>query len=247
MAKATLIEIFNQIQRNLGEAESGGLLNLTGMNYLIFTTLNKEMQDLANDYYWSSLETDISIPVVAGTSSYDFVNGTNALDLYAWDKDSFNYNNSYPLKPFTFKSFDFNYPTKTASGAPLLFYRWKDKINVYPIPDASQAGKVITGRGWSVPTPFSTNTATMTCWVPGMFDTCLLADIVTYKILAYRGNPEWKLYYERAYGSANEEGAIDQMKRLFGSPDISDKNLVVEPMENRTTGNQQFIQGNISG
>lgn len=247
MAKATVLQIFNQIQRNLGEAEVSDMTTLSGMNYLIFTTMQEMSGNLALDYFFTPLEESIDITLVAGQSAYDPMDGYSALNLYAIDKDSFKYNNTSPLKPYTFKSFDYQYPVQTSSGSPLLWYKWKEKINVYPIPDANAAGKHITARGWAYPTSLSTQSPSATTWIPEGFDTTLFAYMVTAKILHFRQSPEWQFYNEYVYGSPVDEGSLAQFKRLYGSPEISDKNLVVEPMENRTTGNQQYIQGNIIG
>ena len=247
MAKASVLQIFNQIQRNLGEPETSDMTTLSGMNYLIFTTMQEQSGNLALDYFWTPLEQSIDIPLVAGTSAYAPVNGVTSLNLYAIDNDSMKFNNTSPLNQYTFKSFDYQFPIQTSSGAPLLWYKWQEKINLYPIPDTNAEGKHVTGRGWSYPTALTTASPGATTWIPEGFDTTLFAYMVTAKILHYRQSPEWQFYNRYINGDGLEEGALSQFKRLYGSPEISSKNLVVEPMENRTTGNHQYIQGNIVG
>lgn len=246
MAKATLLEVLNKVQENLGEVKSsaGTLTSLSGINLLIFNTINEILYELASDYRFQQLEIDVNITFSSGVSTYT-ATGSGSAAIMQWDKDSFIYDNSKKIQYMTPQNFDRNYTKQTSEGVPNVVTYWGGFFRPYPIPNASAASKTLKMRAWRVPTLYSTATSTGTSWIPEGFDLTLLANYVTFKVLHYTQNPEMDVYYRKVFGDGRIEGQLDKMKRLYGSPEVLDENLMVEPIGDvRING---IIQPEITG
>lgn len=243
MAKATIVEVLNKIQENLGESKTGAgsLSSISGLALLIFNTLNEVLYDVANEYKLQPNEVDISITMVTGQATY-----TASLSLTDFDKDSFKYNYSQPLSYYTPQKFDREFNTQTNTGIPQIIYYWGGFFRPYPIPAASESGKIMKFRAWRVPALYSIANTTNTSYMPEGYDVTLLANYVTWKILSYKQNAEANTYALKVFGDGKMmEGQLDKFKRTHGSPQILDDNIVVEPMEN--SGLNGFVQPPISG
>lgn len=246
MAKYNILQVFNKIQENLGESKSSALTALAGMNLLIFNTINEVLYEICQDYKYDFLEMEFSFPLVTGTATYT---ATQTVGVVDFDRapGAFRYNEERPIPFYSWQRFNREFPTRTSSGIPSVIYTWGGYFRVYPIPAASESGKVISFRGWTFPTQVTTATATATTILPEGFEITLLADYVTYKILHYRGNPEWQIYYNKVFGSSDGkiEGSLNALKRLHGSPIVDDSSLMAEPMGKGGSGG--FVQQPITG
>jgi hypothetical protein len=226
MAKSTALQLVNKILSNLGESQLSSLTGLSGISLLVFNTLNEVLYEIAFEYKYSPLEEDGTITLLTGTSTY-----TVPTDMYAFDKDSFRYNEEKEVKYYTPQRFDREYVTQTNTGIPDKIWKWKDYWRPYPIPSSSANNKTIKYRYWTFPTTYATATPSGTSWIPEGFDITMLADYVTFKIMHYKHNEEAPIYYAKVWGDGKEnEGSLARFKRLYGSPDILDENLMVEPM-----------------
>jgi hypothetical protein len=247
MAKFNVLQVLNRIQENLGENRSTGLTALSGMNLLIFNTMNEVLYEISQDYKYDFLETEFSFPLVTNTATYT---STQTIGMFDFDRStgSFRYNEERPIPYFSWQRFNREFPTRTSTGVPSLIYYWGGYFRPYPIPASSENGKIVYFKGWTHPTMFSTATATGTCSLPEGFEITLLADYVTYKILHYRGNPEWQIFYNKVFGSSDGkiEGSLNALKRLHGSPVIDDGSIVAEQM-NSSGYAGGFVQRPITG
>jgi len=227
MAKQTALQLVNKVLANLGETSNlSALTSLTGISLLVFNVINETLYELAFEDRYSCLEEDGTITLSTGVSTVAVPS-----DLYAFDKDSFRYDESAQVKYYTPQRFDREYKTQTDTGIPDKVIKWKDYWRPYPIPSASANTKTIAYRYWKLPTVLSTATATGTCWIPEGFDLTLLADYVTYKILHYTHNEEALIYYGKVWGDGREnEGNLATFRRLYRSPDILEENIFVEPL-----------------
>lgn len=244
MAKSNALQILNKVQNNLGESltSAASFASVSGLALLIFNTMNEVLYDLANDYKFQENEVDISIPMVTGTATY-----TASLSLVDFDKKSFNYDGKAPIPYYTAERIDREFPVKTNTGVPRVAWYWGGYFRVIPIPAASENAKTLTFRGWRVPALFSLASTAGTCFIPEGFDLTLLANWVTFKILAYKGNAEAQVYYAKVFGTADGkmEGQLDKYKRNHGSPQLLDNSIMIEPMEGNSRGG--FVQPPISG
>jgi len=244
MAKSTALEILNKVQSNLGEVKTnaGSFASISGLALLIFNSMNEVLLELANEYKYMDLETDISVTLSSNTATY-----TSSVALTEFDKDSFNYNNEKPIPYYTTQRMDRDFPIKTNTGVPKVAWYWGGYFRVHPIPAASEHGKVLRFRGWKVPDLYSTASTAGTSFVYEGHDLTLLANWVTFKVLAYKSNPEAQVYYSKVFGTSDGKmlGQLAQYKANRGSPQLLDNSIMVEPMEgNRQSG---FVQSPISG
>jgi hypothetical protein len=246
MAKFNVLQILNKIQENLGESRSTGLTSLSGMSLLIFNTMSEVLYEIAQDYKYDFLETEFSFPLVTNTATYT---ATQTVGMSDFDRapGSFRYNEERVIPYYSWQRFNREFPTRTSTGVPSLIYYWGGYFRLYPVPGASESAKVVSFKGWTTPTAFSTATESATCVLPEGFEITLLADYVTYKILHYRGNPEWQIYYNKVFGSSDGkiEGSLNALKRLHGSPVIDDGSIVAEQMNGSSYGG--FVQRPITG
>jgi len=226
MAKQTLLQLINKVMANLGEAQLASTTGLSGISLLAFNTLNELLYDIAFNDRLKPLETNVTMTLTVNVSTY-----ADPTDLFAFDKDSFRYNEATEVVFYTPQRFDREYKTQTDTGIPNKIYEFAGYWKPYPIPDANADGKLIKYRGWKNPTPYDTATPTGTSYMPEGFDLTLLADFTTYKILHYKENVQAQVYYAKVFGDGrNNEGSLDKFKRLFRSPDLSDGSIFVEPM-----------------
>lgn len=227
MAKQTALQLVNKVLENLGETSNLSVLtSLSGISLMVFNTINEVLYEIAFEDRYSPLEEDGSIVLSTGVTTVSV-----PTDMYAFDKDSFRYNEEQKVYYYTPQRFDREYHTQTDTGIPDKVYKWKSFWKPYLIPSSSANGKTIAYRYWKLPTILSTAAATGTCWIPEGFDLTLLCDWVTFKILHYKHNEEALVYYGKVWGDGKEnEGNLATFKRLYRSPDILDENIMVEPM-----------------
>lgn len=244
MAKSTALEVLNKVQNNLGESltSAGSFASVSGLALLIFNTMNEVLLDLGNDYKFQQNEVDLSITLTSNTATY-----TASLALSDFDKKSFNYNDQKPIPYYTAERMDREFPVKTSTGVPRVVWYWAGYFRLYPVPAVTEHNKVLKFRGWRVPALFSLASTAGTCFIPEGFDLTLLANMVTFKVLAYKGNPEAQVYYAKVYGTSDGkiEGQLDKFKRNHGSPQLLDNSIMIEPMEG--SGGNGFVQPPISG
>lgn len=244
MAKSNALQILNKVQNNLGESQTaaGSFASISGLALLIFNSMNEVLLDIAEEYKMMELEADISIPLVTNTSTY-----TASLTLTEFDKDSFNYNDERHIPYYTPQRMDREFPVKTATGQPRVAWYWGGFFRLYPVPALSENTKQLKFRGWKIPDLYSTASTAGTSYIPEGFDLTLLANWVTFKVLAYKNNPEAQVYYAKVFGTSDGrmEGQLDKYKRNHGSPQILDNSIMVEPMEGK--GRNGIVQPPISG
>lgn len=244
MAKSNALQILNKVQNNLGESltSAGSFASISGLALLIFNSMNEILLEIANEYKYMELETDISITLSSNTSTY-----TASVSLSEFDKDSFNYNDQKPIPYYTPQKMDREFPVKTSTGVPRVAWYWSGYFRLYPVPAVSEHGKLLKLRGWKNPDLFSTASTAGTCFIPEGFDLTLLANWVTFKVLAYKNNPEAQVYYAKVFGTSDGkmEGQLAQYKRNHGSPQMLDNSIMIEPMEG--TGKNGLVQPPISG
>jgi len=227
MAKQNALQLVNKVLENLGETSNLTVLtSLSGLSLMVFNTLNEVLYEIAFEDRYTCLEEDGTITLSTGVSSTAI-----ASDMYAFDKDSFRYNEESQVSYYTPQRLDREYKTQTDTGIPDKLIKWKECWKPYPIPSSSANTKTIKYRYWKLPTILATATPTGTCWIPEGFDLTLLADWVTFKILHYKHNEEAVVYYGKVWGDGKDnEGNLATFKRLYRSPDIIDENIMVEPM-----------------
>lgn len=244
MAKSNALQILNKVQNNLGESLTGAasFASISGLALFIFNVMNEVLLEIAEDEKLMELETDVSIPLGTNTSTY-----TASVTLTDFDQDSFNYNDERHIPYYTPQRMDREFPVKTATGIPRVAWYWAGKFRLYPAPGASEAGKSLKFRGWGLPTLFDTASSAGTCFIPEGYDLTLLANMVTFKVLAYKNNPEAQVYYARVYGTSDGkiEGQLNVYRRKHSSPQLLDNSIMVEPMEGR--GRSGTVQPPISG
>jgi hypothetical protein len=240
MAKATCLQVMNKIMSNLGETQLSSLTGLSGLSLLAFNALNEFLYDIAFKDRYTPLEADGTITLVTSTATY-----SKPTDMFAFDKDSFRYDDSAEVVFYTPQRFDREYKAQTDVGIPNKIYQWTEYWKPYPIPGTSANTKTIKYRYWKFPTVYSTATPTGTSWIPEGFDITLLADYVTYKIMHYKENAQAPVYYAKVYGDGREnEGSLSMLKSLYRSPQVAEGSLVVEPMEGGgSSGSARSIQG----
>ena len=228
MAKQTILQLVNKVLENLGESSSlSALTSLSGLSLLTFNTFNEVLYDLSTEHTYQPLEEDGTITLASGTATY-----AQPTDMNMFDKDSFRYNEESRIPYYTPQRFDRQYITQTDTGIHAVVTNWKGYWKPYKIPDANADTKTIKYRYWKLHTILSTDTATATCWMPEGYDVTLLANLVTYKVLHYKNNPEAAVYYEKVYGTPRgmNEGSLAKFNAQWGSPIIADGSIMVEPM-----------------
>lgn len=240
MAKAIALTIVNQVLKNLGDSQITTLAGITGAALMAFDAVNEGIYEIAAEGLFQQLETNTSFTMITTVGSY-----AKPSTIYAYDRDSFRYNEQFQIDYYAHRKFDREYPSQTNTNIPRLVYEFSGNFNVYPIPPLSENGKVIKYRAWVVPTPLSTASDSGTCWFPEGFDVGLLSDWATKKILHYRHNEEEGIYYSKIWGEERadgmgDQGNINRMKTLYLSHTIEDGNIMVEPMEQRDGGS--FVQ-----
>lgn len=244
MAKSTALQILNKVQNNLAEVQTsaGSFASISGIALLIFNSMNEILLEIANDYKLMELETDVTIPLSTNTATY-----TASLSLTEFDKDSFNYNDERSIPYYTPQKMDREFPVKTATGQPRVAWYWAGYFRLYPTPGVSEAGKSLKFRGWKQPDLYSTASTAGTSFIPEGYDLTLLANWVTFKVLAYKQNPEAQVYYAKVFGTSDGkmEGQLAQYKRNHSSPQLFAGSIMVEPMEGNS-GNG-IVQRPISG
>lgn len=240
MAKATALQIVNQVLKNLGDANISSLGSISGAAQQAFDAVNEGIYEIAFEGLFQPLETSTSFTIVTGTTTY-----AKPYNIFAYDKDSFRYNEQKQFDYMAHRKFDRKYPIQTNTNIPEVVYDWGGNFNVYPIPPASENTKVVKYRAWSIPSPISTASDSGTCWLPEGFDIGLLSDWATRKILHYRHNEETGIYSTKIWGEERgdgygDQGGLSRLKNLYLSHTIEDGNIMVEPMEERASGT--FVQ-----
>lgn len=240
MAKAIALSIVNQVLSNLGDAQISTLAGVTGSALLAFNAVNEGIYEISQEGLFQPLETATSFAIVTGTTTY-----AKPSSVMAYDKDSFRYNESKQVTYMAHRAFDRKYPSQTSTNVPAVVYDWQGNFNVYPIPPVSENGYLVKYRAWAIPTPLSTASDSQTSWLPEGFDIGLLSDWATKKVLHYRHNEETGIYGTKIWGEERQDGMGDQgsisrLKNLYLSHTIEDGNIMVEPMEERTSG--WFVQ-----
>ena len=228
MAKATLLQMINKVLENLGESQLAATTSLSGMSLMIFNTLNELMYNIGFNDHMQPLETNVTMTLTTAVQTY-----SKPSDVFCYDKDSFIYDSSNEIVYYTPQRFDREYKEATSQGEPDKLYEFGGYLTVYPIPNATANGKTIKYRAWKYPVIYNTATATGTSYIPEGFDVTMLADYVTFKIMHYKENPQAQIYYTKVFGDGKgNEGSLEQFKRIFRSPDLTDGSIFVEPMEN---------------
>lgn len=244
MAKSNALQILNKVQSNLGEpyTSANSFATISGLALLIFNTMNEILYELATEYKFQQNEVDVSIPIVPGTNTY-----TASVSLVDFDKKSFSYNGTAPIPYYVKDRIDREFPVKTNTSIPKVVYLWAGFFRVLPIPATSESGKTLQFGGWRVPTLYDTASTAGTSWIPEGVDMTLFTDYVTFKVLAYKGNPEAQVYYAKVFGTVDGkiEGSLSKFKRNHGSPQLLDNSIMIEPMEGNSRS--AFVQPPISG
>ena len=241
MAKQTLLQLINKILSNIGEAQISSTTGLSGMSLLIFNTLNEVLYEIFdNPGKYQPCETNCTLTLTSNVATYAV-----ATDIFDFDRDSFIYNSEKEIVYYTPQRFDREYKKATDTNVPDKIYQFQGYWRPYPIPNTTADGKLITFRAWKFPTPYSTATSTGTSIMPEGFDITLLADYVTWKVMVYKENSQAQFYYVKVFGDGrNIEGSLDKFISLYRSPDLSDRSIFVEPMENqRSASTPRTSQG----
>ncbi len=239
MAKLTALQIVNNILKNIGEAgDLSALTSLTSIQQLCFDKANESIIELAGLAKWMPLEAQGTSTMLTSTSTY-----TPPTDMAEENIDTFrlpDYNGVALRYYKTPAEWDSDYPkgiTTERTGWPSGIMRFNNTFYLNTIPLAAQNTKRITFRYWQLATKLTTATATGTCWIPEGMDDLVLVNLATYKVLAYKGNPEAMDYYNRVFGRGqNDKGYLEQMKKLYSSPRVRMEIFVTARMENNRGG-----------
>lgn len=231
MAKQTALQLVNIVLNNLGDVPVSTLAGITGAALFAFNCINEGIYDIAFEFFNQILETNTFVSMVTNQATYGKPAG-----IYAYDKDSFRYNEQKAMQYYAPKRFDLEYPVQTDTGIPRLVLDNQNQFKVYPSPALSENGNPLKFRAWAIPTPFNTSTDSATCWIPEGFDLTLLTDWATKKVLHYRHNEEESIYGVKIWGEERPDGKGDQgnmsrFQNLYASHQIEDGDIMLEPME----------------
>lgn len=211
MAKLTILEIFNEIQRNIGISELSTLSGLSsGFNYKIWQWINQELLKLSINHKWKPLEETGTITLVTSTQTY-----AKPSDMVFVDRYSFIYNSSSEVTYRTAQEIDFLYQDQDNDGTPEDIYEYGSNFVLPTNITSAVNGKTILYRYWKLPTALSTSSNTATTWIPEGFDRSVLIPLVSMRALQYRRNSEYQEYRDQVYG---KDGSLDYMKLIHGSP-----------------------------
>jgi len=123
---------------------------------------------------------------------------------------------------------DTAYPTEfTEHGNSFIFNKYAS---------AAAHGKLVTFKGWTLPTQFVTATATATCEIPEELEDDLLVNLATFIHLNYEGDSEAGIYYKRVFGDdsvrPSMEGALQLAKRGYSSQRLNKMRVIYPFGEN---------------
>lgn len=221
MAKLNALQLLNQVLQNIGENTVSDLTSLSGIKLLAWDALNEVILDLATDDHWRPLEATGTTTLLTDTYTY-----TEPSDILGEpDKDSFRVDDKSDsnIELLTPQEWDALYPEgigTSKTGQPTKVTRYGSVFIYNKRPTASENGKIVYFRYWSIPSLLSTATSTGTCWIPEGFDRTVLVNLATFKVLHYKQNEEAAVYSMKVYGSPNEklEGSLDKMRKAYRSP-----------------------------
>jgi len=204
MAKATLLTLVNKVLSNLGESQVSSTTSLTGLSLLAFNTLNELLYEIfVSPDRLRPAETKVTLTLTSNISTYAMPS-----DIYAFDKDSFIYNDKQEIVYYTPQRFDREYKQATHTNIPDKVYQFAGYWHFYPIPNSTANGKEVSYRAWKYPTVYDTNSASGTSIMPEGFDVTLLADYATFKIMHYKQNPQAAIYFKKFLGMGGTMKAL---------------------------------------
>ena len=233
MAKRTSLEIFNKVLTNIGEPTVSALTSLTGLQIVVWDKILESIYDVATEAQWRPLMGTASLALVTGTNTY-------AISTDLWTEDIYSFrqpDSNITLDLSNDIEWDLAYPSGISSsshtGYPTKIRRRND-IDYYELnafPTTAENGKKIPYRYWKRPTLWTTSSTTGTCWFPEGFDDLVLVNQATYKVLAYKNNPEAQEYWYRVNGRRlpggdMEEGFLSKMKRIYAHDAVNARPIV---------------------
>ena len=210
MAKLSVLNIINEVERNVGLSTSNTLSTITGFRYKIWQWLNQELLKLSINHQWKPLEETGTITLIEDTQVY-----AKPSDMIYVDKYSFIYNESIKVDYRSTQEIDQLYKDQNKDGTPYDIYEYGSNFIIPVNPTSSIAGNIITYRYWKLPTALDINVDTATTWIPEGFDRSVLIPLVSARALQYRRNDEYSEYNKDVYA---RNGSLSSMKRVHGSP-----------------------------
>lgn len=137
------------------------------------------------------------------------------------------------------QDFTAKYPvlkTATDTAYPDEFTEHSDSFIFNKYASAAAHGKLITFKGWTLPTQFVTATATATCEIPEELEDDLLVNLATFIHLNYEDDSEAGVYYKRVFGDdsvrPSMEGALQLAKRGYSSQKLNKMRVIYPFGEN---------------
>lgn len=205
MAKLTLLQILNAVERNVGVTETTS--SIEGISLTIFHEINEVLMETGVNDLWKPLEADrATMTLTTGLATH-----TIPSDFSILDKDSFIFDNARPIPYKTPQEIDFAVSNQTATGYVEAIFEFNGFFRPYRTPSTNENGKTINYRYWKLPTILSTSTSTGTSWIPEGFDSSFLVNAVTFRVMHYLGSPEAQIYQQKA------QAGLNNMKRWHGS------------------------------
>lgn len=220
MAKLTALQALNGVLKRIGEAEVSSLTSLSVIQQQAFDNLNRALQEIAQGVNLKPLETQGSVTLATGTSTYALPSGFSSISEY-----SFRSQDTQQLIPLlTADEFDAKFPqgiTSARVGYPEFVTVVFSQLQFDHVPTSTENNKIIYYRYYANPTLYSTSTATGTSYVPEPYDNTLLVNYATWLTMSYMGHQEEMKYWSYVFGEPGDrkpEGLLTVFKRRYAQP-----------------------------
>lgn len=220
MAKLTALQSTNEVLKRIGESTISTMTALTTIQLQAFDNLNRALEEIAQEVDNRPLETDGTITLLTGTSTY-----TPPTDFRSLMYESVRQPDSKrTISVVTADEFDLAFPKGVDSGRtgyPDFLTEKLGKFFLDRQPTAAENNKTIRYRYQAIATLYTTATQAGTAWIPEGFDRTLLCDYATWLTMQYMGHPEVGDYHLKTFGSPGNnqpEGNLSKFKRKFSQP-----------------------------
>ena len=229
MSKMTTLQIFNAILANSGErSDLTGLTALAGIQNVAWNKLIEALVEICADQntQWQFLESIGQIPLATGQYRYQISGLTLGADMQREDRESFRQpDTGVNIVCLTPQEWDKKFPNgiqSSSTGYPSYYMKYGGYIYFDKYATANENGKNVDFRYWKHPTYPATGTPSGVLDIPEPFDRILLVPLATMKTLIHLGNDEAIAYKLQVYGDDERtiEGSLNQMKEIYGSPDL---------------------------
>ena len=219
MSKSTNLALLNKLLEKINEPVVTTMTALSGRNLLAWNSINEALREIYsyNQGRWNFNEARFTITLASATSSY-----TKDSALLDYDEETFiDIQNEQPVSFLEYQNFKSQYRnvTSTDTGYPTEFTERNGMFYFNRCPGTAENAKTIQFDGWSLPTLFTTATATSTCEIPELFEDDVLIKIAKWKVFLFEEDSEALALYKEIYGEGGRgiEGSLPNMKRAFSS------------------------------